>query len=91
MPNIPTEPLRVAVLACSISDTIAWLSKHFEVREINGAHRRVTMKNGDVYIVVTIPEHARACEFHKYIIAPSYYTLEDEVKTRIRPFNPVIK
>lgn len=84
MPNTPTKPMTVAVLANSISDTIAWLSKHYDVREYNGAHRRVTMRNGDVYIVVTLPEHANACEFHKYIIAPSYHTLEDVVKTRIR-------
>ena len=75
--------MRIAVLANSISDTIAWLSMHYEVREYNGAHRRVTMKNGDVYVVVTLPEHTRGERFHKYIIAPSYATLEDEIKTRI--------
>ena len=84
MRNTPIKPFTVAVVASSIHETIDWLKSQYKVREINGAQRRITMENGDVYIIVTLPEHARACEFHKYIVAPNYFTLEDEVRTRIR-------
>jgi len=84
MPSIPNKPFTVAVLACSISDAIEWMKQNFQVREVIGAQRRITLKNGDVYIIVTLPQHVQGWEFHSYIVSPSYKTLEEEVKARVR-------
>lgn len=56
----------------------------FEVRQTRYSHRMVTLINGDEYILCSEPVHLMGYTFNEVIKAPSYETLEDLAKNRLR-------
>ena len=61
MPIKPTKP--IAILACKYSQGMDWARENLQLREINGARRRVVDTSGQVYYVCAQIDDLRGYEF----------------------------
>lgn len=78
---------RIAVIGSGIEVTLEWLVETLKKERgnptVNQSNHTVQSRE-NLYIIVTDEIHANEYEFQDYLIAPSYYTLVNYVKTRIR-------
>lgn len=58
----------IAILASSIHKGFDWARENLEIREYNGAKRRIVEITGQEYYVCSSEEHLRGYEFHNIIV-----------------------
>jgi hypothetical protein len=89
MPNIPVKPKPIAILACKYSQGIDWAREVLDIREINGARKRITDTTGQEYYVCTNVDDIRGFIFSDVRIAagfgehPDYDAFLAEARARI--------
>jgi len=79
------EKLPIAVLCTSVQYAVNWLQadRGLDIKHVNLSQARVTDVDGQVYMLVRDQQHIRGYHFASYLKSPDYYSLEDELKTRI--------
>jgi len=79
-----TKP--IAVLGNKIGETFTWIREEYQdkLEKINYRNRTVYLRDGRKLIVVTMEEHTYGMEFSACIKIPTYHTLEDEIRCRVR-------
>lgn len=74
----------IAVVYNHIHETLKWIQFLVPVKSSNLCDREVMLENGKRLILINNFEQARGMEFSDYLIAPNYYDLLMEVKSRIK-------
>ena len=75
--------IKVAVLSSRYQNTVKWLALKYRIVKLEKHSRVLTDENGIEYHIVQEKRHANGIEFHSYIKAPDYESLEDVVISRI--------
>jgi hypothetical protein len=60
-----------------------YIKENNNIKHENMMHRELIDVEDNKFIIVDTIEHVRGIHADKYIKAPDYWTLEDEVKSRI--------
>jgi hypothetical protein len=89
MPNTPSKPKPIAILACKYSQGIEWAESALSIREINSARKRIIDTSGQEYYVCTTVDDIRGFVFSDIRLAagfgvhPDYDAFLAEAKARI--------
>ena len=75
---------QVAVLSSNLEASLVWLKDQFKCKRFLATSRIFISEDDTRYFIVSISEHIKGMEFDNYIKAPDYYSLEDDLKSRIR-------
>lgn len=78
--------MTVAILTCNIGNTFKEYREKLgnNLEQIRFNHRRIFTKDGTEYVLCSDIRHIIGMEFNRYELSKFYWTLEDEVKSRIR-------
>jgi hypothetical protein len=78
------KPSTIAVLHCNLDNTISWLKQNYEISSVSINRNMAVGTDGTLYVLVSNKDQILGWEFNSIIKAPSFYTLEDLARTRLR-------
>jgi len=85
MDRKPKGPLKlIAVLSGNYHQTENWIQDKFDIVQFNKSNGHLIDVNNNCYIIIHSRDQAMGMNFDSYLRSPSYSSLEDEVKARIK-------